>query len=305
MQVRDMKCVRYVRPRVWDIIQKDLIPRTLSGKSIDVRTSALEAYALGCFVVEEDFFKIQSVMDSFCALWKNSNSILVTSAVRGWSLILSSFTSNMIASSRFDAELVCLRAMLESADGQLQEAAGMALALLYTFGFGCEEEGDISEEGSDTASVGTCMSQMDETRDRMKDLSEGKYAKRSKKGRASQKATFRNICSFIEEGGRIRETKIKLQYGDFLLLSTLEKHIQMDFLRSILSSGFHRHLHENPLMHLIFNFCPRNAMDSTRVSKQMDKRTYKSPSSLMNKLRTQTRDWERTEKQLYLQNSFL
>lgn len=263
-----------------------------------VRCASLDAYTLGCFVAEGDFFEIQSAMRECSALWKHGNATLVTAAVRGWTLMLSDFTPLMVASSKFDSEINLLRGLLESEAHDVQEAAGMALALLYTLGLVVDEDSDES----DSASICTSVSQMDEMRDRMKDLSEARGPRKGKKHRALQKAAFRNICSFIEDG-QVHETKIKLQYGDVLTLTTLEKHIQRDFFRSILQQGFHRHLHDNTLMHHIFNFRPKRVVDSTRMTK-LEKRYHKSPHSWSNKLRTQTRGWERAQKEVYLQSGY-
>lgn len=285
--------------KVWETIQSDLIPKSLSGKPIIVRCASLDAVALGCFVVEEDFFKIKSTMEAFSALWKHGNATLVAAAIRGWTLMLSSLTEWMAASASFDSEISTLRAFLESDVSDLQEAAGRALALLYTLGMEILTD---SDDGSDTASVCTSASQMDEMRDRMRDLSEARGPRKGKKTRALQKAVFRNICSFIEDGHG-HETKIKLQYGDVLTLTTLEKHIQRDFVRSILQHGFHRHLHDNTLMHDMFNFRPRRVVEMAKLTK-LEKRNQKSPHSWSSKLRTQTRDWERVQKEVYLHSGY-
>jgi len=245
--------------------------------------------------VEEDYFIVRSVMNDLSSLWGLNSSGLVTTSVRRWTLILSSLTQNMIEASDFSQEKQDLTRLMESPDSKLQEASGMALILLYTL-----NKDDKPASESDTASVSTNVSSLDEIKDKMRDLSSSKGPKRNKKDRASQKAAFRNIRAFIEDG-QVHETKIKLQYGDVLKLTTLQTHVQMDFMKSVLGPGFHRHLHENPLLHSIFNYHPRRISEWTPMSKT-EKRAIRSPSSWASKLRTKTRDRERYTKQIYLQS---
>lgn len=282
--------------RVWDTIQSNLIPRSLSGKPISVRCASLEAFALGCFIIEDDFFAIRDAMSAFRDLWKHAHPNIKTASLRGWTLMLSSLTSMMFASCDFTSDMETLRSLLDSEQSDVQQAAGMAVALLCTLGM----EGDEEIEETDSLSMSTNANQM-ETLACMKDLSEARGPRLGKKQRASQKAAFRNLCNFIENG-YVRETKIKLQYGDVLTLTSLQKHIQMDYLRSVFGSGFHRHLHENSIMHVVFGYHPRTGFETK--SSTSDKKYTKSPHAWSRKIRNQTRDWERSQKQVYLQSGY-
>ena len=70
------------------------------------------------------------------------------------------------------------------------------------------------------------------------------------------------------------QTKIKLQHGDSLIISTLSGTLQLNALRRFLAEGFQTHLQHNPLLHQIFGFEPR-AEKRDRLT-PLEKRMYRS-----------------------------
>lgn len=65
--------------------------------------------------------------------------------------------------------------------------------------------------------------------------------KDSKRERAAQKNSFRELLASIEEGG-CAETTIKLRHGDRLTVATWEGTVQLNAIRKMLGEGFQRHL---------------------------------------------------------------
>lgn len=63
--------------------------------------------------------------------------------------------------------------------------------------------------------------------------------------------------SAMQQDGAGAPTKIKLRHGDTLIVNTLVGTVQLNALRRFLAEGFQIHLQQNPLLHQIFNFQPR------------------------------------------------
>eukprot|EP00210_Caulerpa_lentillifera_P006674 g6377.t1 len=295
--------------QIWKTIQMDLGPSgAISSKPPEVKSAVIEVFGIACFVTEDDPFEIQSTMEVFRTLWKHGNAKVIASAIRSWTLNLSSLSARIM--SNLDlihiADELCL--LLEHDDSEVKENAGLALVLLYNLNPDLEDctESDVE---SSCGSLSTTMSQMskkDEAKDKMKDLTTSssrviEKQRKSRKQRAQTRSTFREICNFMEDG-QFRGEKIKLQHGDVLILSSLRKHVQMKFIRSLLSEGFHRHLHNNEFLHEVFDFKPHRSPAAKMTTSE--KRFYKSPSSWSSKVRTKERDWDRSQKQVYLQGGY-
>ena len=61
----------------------------------------------------------------------------------------------------------------------------------------------------------------------------------------------------FQQDGTVAQTKIKLRHGDTLVVKTLVSTVQLNALRRFLAEGFQIHLQQNPLLHQIFDFEPR------------------------------------------------
>lgn len=96
---------------------------------------------------------------------------------------------------------------------------------------------------------------------------------------------MRGVCNFVEEGV-VQEARIKLR-GALLVVNDLPGLIQLNFIRKILAGGFQAHLHDNELLHQMFQYSPRDG-PTPKLTKS-EKRMLKSPQSTANKLRTKER----------------
>lgn len=81
----------------------------------------------------------------------------------------------------------------------------------------------------------------------------------------------------MQQDGDVAPTKIKLRHGDTLLVNTLVGTVQLNALRRFLAEGFQIHLQQNPLMHQIFNFEPREER-AERLT-PLEKKLYRCASS--------------------------
>ena len=61
----------------------------------------------------------------------------------------------------------------------------------------------------------------------------------------------------LQQDGAVAPIKIKLRHGDTLIIDTLVGTVQVNALRRFLAEGFQIHLQQNPLLHQILNFEPR------------------------------------------------
>ena len=81
----------------------------------------------------------------------------------------------------------------------------------------------------------------------------------------------------MQQDGDVAPTKIKLRHGDTLVIDTLVGTVQLNALRRFLAEGFQVHLQQNPLMHQIFNFEPREER-AERLT-PLEKKLYRCASS--------------------------
>jgi hypothetical protein len=96
------------------------------------------------------------------------------------------------------------------------------------------------------------------------------------------------------QGSAVPTTKVKLRYGDVLVVDTLAGSITLTYLRKFLATGFQAHLQGNPLLHAVFDFHPMEE-PAERLS-AAEKRAFKSPSSMASKARAQDRKSQRASK---------
>lgn len=234
-------------------------------------------------------------------------------AIRCWTLLLSLLPTNYLTFDSFKRAAIKLRGFLNDSDLDMQIAAGEAVALLYSIAHAENRASDtpfeyhvhslsLDNEIKDNNKItfkenykSNKMDMMHEMKNKIKNLStaKGELQKRSKKDRAGLKATFRELSDFIEDG-YMKEKRIKLRNGDMIVIEDIRKRIQIDYVRRILADGFHRHIHENELIHAMFDYAPRKHV-AENFSKEA-KRYFNSPSSEFKKFRTKERNHERNNK---------
>ncbi|KAJ8965275.1 hypothetical protein NQ314_004238 [Rhamnusium bicolor] len=161
------------------------------------------------------------------------------SALSAWSLLFTLITPGNIGTminSKSLPSLEKLSELLKSAHLEVRMAAGEALVLIYELG---REESEVFEEDF--------AMDVSET---LKQLATDSHKYRAKKDRKQQRATFRDILQFIENG-TISDVQIK--FGkEVLLLDTWTRRKQYDTLCNILGPSINIHLTENELLRDIF-----------------------------------------------------
>ena len=80
-------------------------------------------------------------------------------------------------------------------------------------------------------------------------------------------------CDNLQQDGSVAQTKIKLRHGDCLIVDTLVGTVQLNAFRRFLAEGFQTHLQQNPLLHQIFNFEPRE--ERTERLTPLEKKMYR------------------------------
>ncbi|KAK9823814.1 hypothetical protein WJX72_005686 [[Myrmecia] bisecta] len=290
---------------------------SLHSKAAGVRVAAAETLALLTFVAAEDPQATEEVMNHLSGLRRAPSFKVVAAALRGWALLLSTLPAWRLDSAKIEAHLASLASHLHDDDVEVRGAAGEAIALLYhSTGLqelrpfdnelssnpetpSTPESGDEAEMSGDEAGTSSAFqADMDDVMARMKDLAtnRGDRQRRSKRDRSSLKTTFRDLHNIVEDGA-VAETKIKLRHGDTLVVDTLAATVQLNALRRYLAEGFQIHLQENPLLHQIFGFEPREQR-AERLT-PLEKRMYRSPASVQSKSRTLRRNYDRAASAAY------
>lgn len=275
--------------RVWQGSCNALMNAAAAKEKPDVlRCAAMESYTIGCFVAEEDVFVNIEAMDKLRSLWSTVSHVVRGCAIRAWTVLLSSLSSEVV-DDMFDEVVDELTVLLEDQATDVRMAAGDALALMYSYGMQLEtEEMETSDGESSAASTSTGFSRMsgiEVAMDRIKDINgpKGQMKRKSKRDRAAMRTTFREICNFVADG-TVEGTRIRLLKGGELVVNDRPGLIQLNFLRKVLAEGFHVHVHENELLHQIFQYSPPSEPQAKLT--QAEKRMWKSPQSAANKLRT-------------------
>ncbi|KAJ8920061.1 hypothetical protein NQ315_011715 [Exocentrus adspersus] len=176
------------------------------------------------------------------------NATLHASALSSWSLLLTLISSASIADMLNSKNLLALEKLgqlLESPHFEVRMAAGETLALIYELGReeDKEFEKDFALDVSET----------------LKELATDSHKYRAKRDRKKQKATFRDIVQYIENGAT---AKVQVKFGrsrdkgsgrrrlekDILVLDTWMKRKHYDTFCNILGPSISLHLCDNPLL---------------------------------------------------------
>lgn len=269
-----------------------LLRKGASGaSSVGVRSACLDTLAMLAFVALDDPDVVIASMTPFRdAIASHPAAGVTASAVRGWSLLLSVLPQSLLTPQWVEEHLDMLARCLASDSVDVRTASGQAVALLY-HGAGLvdeeDEEDDYEADGCSTSGSSIAPG-MDDIVTRMQALAtnRGDAMRRSRRDRAHLTGTFRRLCRSVVDGD-VPTVKIKLRYGDVLVIDTLAGHVQLAALKQHLADGFQVHLLRNPLLHEIFEFEP-TAEPPERMS-ALEKRMYRSPASESSKARTQRR----------------
>ena len=126
--------------------------------------------------------------------------------------------------------------------------------------------------------------------------------KKNRKERKEQKVIFRDMCSTVIDGDAL-ETKLKID-GEELFFNTWSERVQIDALRSSLSSGFQIHVRDNQVVRQIFNLGRTSGGKAKSSMSNAEKRMYKSKNSVVSKERTKNMIKERNKRR-NVKNDFL
>lgn len=288
-----------------------------TGRIAVLRAAAIESLSILCFVAAEGPEETMEIMSLLSKAYTRQSSTEVQSeALRGWSLLFTTLPASKFGSSFVEEHLKILSVLLHSKDVDVRSAAGEAVTLLYhtcdlsmlpetlsrsQSHYGSNDQDDTndfhkddSQNGHDAPGAAESLQaeRLEDIVKRMQDLAKnrGDETRRSKKDRASLRSTFRELSSIID-GGDIPQQKVTMPLGDTLVVDTLSGNIQLNAVRSFLGEGFQVHMLNNPLLHQVFNFRPRNE-PSTKYS-GTEKRQYRSPASGQSKERSKMRQADR------------
>jgi hypothetical protein len=281
-------------------------PLILTGRSTASRAAAVDAMGMMCFVASEGPHETMEIINLLVKAIEKGPAQVQAPALRSWSLLLTTVPAWKLGTSFVEAHLSWLTALLHSDNLEVRKAAGEAIALLFdTCGlsdlpskdWNCDSAEDENGEMEGENGNGVHPSTLDDIVDRMRDLAtnKGDPTRRSKKERAEQKGTFRELMNVVEEGAVV-EQKIKLG-SDVLIVNTLPQSIRLNAMRRYLGSGFQIHLMYNPFLHDVFSFRPSN-VPAERLSAK-EKRLYRSQTSVESKGKSQHRKRERQAMSAY------
>lgn len=163
-------------------------------------------------VTEEERESNADADREFLLLFNAGPAPVQVEALRGWTLLFTTVPAWKLGGTGFiEGHLQVLAALLHSDDVDVRSAAGEAVTVIYHT---CDlsalpdssppAEGD-EEEGEDEQGEGIPGVSADKLEDivsRMQDLAKnrGDDNRRSKKDRASQRSTFRELSSILEVG---------------------------------------------------------------------------------------------------------
>lgn len=279
-----------------------LEPLLLTSKSTATKGAAVDALSMMCFVASEGPHETLEIINLLLRAIQKGVASVQAPSLRSLSLLLTTVPAGQLNASFVEAQLSMLTALLHSDNLEVRAAAGEAIALLY----GMCNLSELPDPDSNSSSAqedevvignGVHPAALEDIVDRMKDLAtnRGDAIRRSKKDRASQKGTFRELMSIVEQGS-VGPQRIKLG-GDILVIDSLPDTIRLNAFRRYLATGFQAHLQMNPLLHEVFNFRP-SSEPVERLSTR-EKRLYRSQTSAESKGRSLTRKKERKAMSAY------
>ncbi|KAJ8733034.1 hypothetical protein PYW07_015633 [Mythimna separata] len=179
---------------------------TDTSASLDTRTECCASLAVLCYLMDEDITETLEVMRMYETIFSGSylkddgnvkvsgaaveESALHAAALDGWALLFPLLTPNHALSllNNQEPSFARLGELLEAASLEVRMAAGDALAIVY--------ETVSDDDNSENA----LTPQVDELLPRLTELARDSDKTRAKKDRKIQRATFREILKYFEDG---------------------------------------------------------------------------------------------------------
>jgi len=208
---------------------------------------------------------------------------LHSSCLAAWSLLLTLQSSGEVYRMA-NTMVTKLQGLLLSNDVDLRITAGEAIALILEFAYDYDEEFELEDFESLTASL--------------KELATDSNKSRSKKDRKEQRSSFRDILRGVEEGDPPNE---KVKFGqEVLYLDCWYKKLQYDWFCKPLGSGMNLHLNCNYMLREVFELgAPLPAFDAA-TSQRPSKTERNAANQLAFKARTVSRNKNRDKRSAVL-----
>ncbi|KAJ4963938.1 hypothetical protein NE237_023877 [Protea cynaroides] len=285
-------------------IFKDSIPplsQALKSGSESIKiSSVLECLAVVTFVGGNDPNVTESSMQivwqiiypksgSNVSAGKTTPTVLAA-AISAWSFLFSTVNECNLNSKSWQDSISYFSSLLDKDDRSVRIAAGEAIALIFEIGQvdklsgedRVSSDGSVQEGNNSRERYSYILGLKGKILNQVRNLSVEAGGKGStKKYLSSQRNLFRDIVEFLEDG-YCPETSIKIG-GDLVNTSTWSQLIQFNFLKRFLGGGFLKHMHDNELLHDIFEFTPQ----TKQILDNKQKKMFRSPNSVLNKARTQ------------------
>lgn len=255
----------------------------------EAKATLAESLAMVCFIAADENQTLNVINELFAVVQHHtSKNELVAASLRAWSLLVSTISKSTGIEPIVEQALQTLADLLKNEDVDVRVAAGEAVALLV------EKQRDVEEDNFELRSFADIgQVDVDDLLDTLQELASDKNKLRARKDKLKQRLPFKEIVASVEEGIIPSET-LSFKHQKFAF-ENWEKLIQLDAIRELLAEGLQAHFESNPLLHQIFDIAVDKQAKKTQLS-SVEKRLMMSPSSPMNKARTQNRSKQREVK---------
>lgn len=223
---------------------------------ISARAAAVDTLSMSCFMASikhDDLNQALSAIQTLQNIFHDKNSPIDVqrAAVTGWALLATTLPDNIIKDNLFPANIERLYQLLEESDIEIRIAAGKAIALLLE-SMGNLKKQTLGEYEDFSLDMIESKVHIQEILDALYDVMEDKSKNRSKAERKRQRATFREIISFIKSG-EVPKSSVIIR-GFQLVLDSWSQILQMDHMKAHLGEGYMSHMEENPNLMYIFDY---------------------------------------------------
>jgi len=251
-----------------------------------VLNEVVTALAVLYFVSCNDELATREYLGLLETIFESKMVSLHASAVRAWTLLLTTVPHTFIITKAFPKNIKTLYTLLDAVDVDTRIAVGESIAyLLDVLRHSVEEKEETFDLHKYDHHVDTT-----EMVEKIKELTFSTNRQCAKKERAKQKGYFKGIMQSIEQGESPEEALVicdkKINFHGW------QRTIQLNFIRTCLAEGTQLHMENNPLLQQIFGY-ELGPDDGKSSMTKVEKRLFLSPNSTASKNRTKTRKEER------------
>eukprot|EP00301_Raphidiophrys_heterophryoidea_P025348 c8487_g1_i1.p1 GENE.c8487_g1_i1~~c8487_g1_i1.p1 ORF type:complete len:402 (-),score=90.29 c8487_g1_i1:288-1493(-) len=268
-----------------------LIKMCTNPNDIFHKEHALVLFALMCLLCDEEGTYTQKCLDiaqNILERKSHESSHVMVSAAHVWALLVSALPHKVVANKYYDQAVQMFSELLATESVDIRVTAGENLALLV----------DLFASGSDETKPEHPYSINDSLPGLIENLVTECSKNRSKKDKLKQRTAFRFISDTLDSGEtpceRIVVRTRALDFEGWRQLCLL------DFLRSILGSGFQHHLFENEVVGELLDInIPKTKPNLSKEEKKHQQHASNSAS----KERYAKRDNQRKQKTSHMVSS--